>query len=689
MKKRNRFLRAEFLRDLSVAFLLPFFFVLLGITIYTYRTVRNDTERTNTVYASMLCSQMKKEIGKYQAIVETAALQETVQSMDYTQAEPYLQSLLQQEKGVWSHFIIANQYGTEQVHTEGKDGHGYSIKREEVFQKPWENEGTYVCEPTVSISTGRAVLGIGTPVFRGDKKVGVLIGYLRLEAVSDILNEYELTENSYVFMLNSDGMLSAHPDQEQVLKTFYGVPKNGDAEAEDFYEKIPEQQKQLYLAMTEGKSDSTIIKTEQGTYLYTYCPLGIRQMSVCIVSPMKEAFSLVYGLGRMMLICMLLICVFGILGTFRLASQIMRLFGWIVEQTSMLSRGNTSLKERKLPYEKTREIILLKNSVTVLAAGMKNIFSSLEQRSEELRTMVGEVSEHAETADTGMEQISGYLEHFACKIKDVTEASERLKTSSSKNLDFVTAIASYAGEGNGYALEMTQRAAKAEENAETGRKSALKILAEIRGKLRDSMEESRKTAQIEELTQEIMEIAGRTNLLSLNASIEAARAGTAGAGFAVVAQEIRNLAGRCRTTAERIQYISSVVTEAVQHLNQNAEGIMSYIDSVVLEDYAFFMDVAKSYDTDAGEIAQMMERFSGHANQLRTSFKKMDGSIADISGCMDENQEGISGITEHMSDFSKVLHDIHMEMDSCGHISVQLQENLCEFRKERKCGGNA
>ena len=165
-EKRKGSLKLQFLKDNFMTFLFPFLLVLFVIMGYTYQTVKAETERKNTIYASMLCNQMKTQIEKYAAIVETAAMQEAVKSLDYTQAEPYLQELLEKEgKEVWSHFIIANQYGTEQAHTEGKDGHGYSIRTYEEFKRPWEEETTVVCEPAVSLSTGRAVLGIRTPTF--------------------------------------------------------------------------------------------------------------------------------------------------------------------------------------------------------------------------------------------------------------------------------------------------------------------------------------------------------------------------------------------------------------------------------------------------------------------------------------------------------------------------------------------
>lgn len=194
----------------------------------------------------MLSNQIKTELEKYVGIVETAAMQEAVISLDYTQAEPYLEDLLEKEGKVWSHFIIKNQYGTEQAHSEGKEGHGYSISREEAFVKSWKEDITFICEPSISISTGRAVLGIGTPNYRDDKKIGVLIGYLRLEAVSDILNQYELTKGGYAFMLNSDGTLSAHPDSERVLNECYGKPESNNETELAFYNSIPKDLKELY-----------------------------------------------------------------------------------------------------------------------------------------------------------------------------------------------------------------------------------------------------------------------------------------------------------------------------------------------------------------------------------------------------------------------------------------------------------
>lgn len=301
--RKGKPLKIALFRDLTLTFLIPFFLVLLTIFFYILSSVEKETEQKNTIFAEQLSNQMQTELEKYVSIIETAAMQEAVISLDYTQAEPYLQELLAKEgTDVWSHFLIANQYGTEQAHTEGKSGHGYSISREEVFSKTWNESVTYVCEPMISISTGNAVLGIGTPIYRGEEKVGVLIGFLRLESIANILNQYEFTEGGYAFMLNSDGTLSAHPDQSLVLAEYYGMPDETDAEAVAFYNSIPEKLKQVYRAMTNGESGSIMVKNQGNLSLYSYYPLGVHNMSICIVSPVKEAFSLVAGLLYAMVI---------------------------------------------------------------------------------------------------------------------------------------------------------------------------------------------------------------------------------------------------------------------------------------------------------------------------------------------------------------------------------------------------
>lgn len=668
MKHHKHTLKFRYLKDIFFTFFLPFLLILLIITLYTYKMVKEETERKSTIYAAMLCSHMQTEITKYQAIVETAAMQEAVISLDYTQAEPYLQSLLALEgSDVWSHFLIANQYGTEQAHTEGKEGHGYSIRTEEAFSRPWKNDETIICEPSISISTGRAVLGIGTPIYRNGKKVGVLIGYLRLECISDILNQYQFTDSSYAFMLNSDGTISAHPDQSLVL--------NADA-------VIPDSLKAVFPAMTEGKAGTLAVSDNGTPALFSYYPLGIQNMSVCIVSPMNEAFALVYGLIKTMMICILFVCLVGIAGTIVLSSRTASLIHWIEEQTFLLTQGITTLRNKKLAYERTREINSLKSSIFTLSSGLNHILSGLNARSQELKSTVTDTSRHIRTADTNINNISSHLNHFAAGINQITESAEALRQNSSQNLDFATAISTFANDGDNYTSDMMAKAEKFEKNAQAGKASTLNILSEIRHNLQISVQESNKSTLINDLTEEIMSISKQTNLLSLNASIEAARAGSAGQGFTVVASEIRTLAESCQNTAERIQSISHTVTSAVIKLTHDAEELMSYIDSSILEDYNFFTQIANNYYSDATEISKMMERFADHARQLRASFAQMDSSISHISSTMDENSGNITEIAGFTSDFADMLHDINKEISSCSHISVLLQESLSEFHKE-------
>lgn len=367
-KTRKRYsLRISFLKDLSFTFLIPFLAILLIIVIYAFQTVRMDSRKNDQAVASMIANQMNTEIGKYAAVVETAALQESVISLDYTQAEPYLHKLMeQQEKDVWSHFLITNQYGTEQVHTEGKEGHGYSIAQEDTFQQPWKTKKTYVSEPQISVSTGRAVLGIGTPIFRDGKEVGVLIGFLRLEAVSDILNN-KVTDHSYAFMTNSDGTISAHPKAEIVLK-------------KKFHDNA-----EIASKMKEGKKGSTVY----GKYLYSYYPLGIHNMEICVVSPVKEAFHVMYGILYVALVGIVISCMAGIFGTILLSRRVNGLVNWIVSQMLRLASGDTQIERGKsVSYEKTKEVHELYNAVNSLADALKQILESLGTNARELESTV-------------------------------------------------------------------------------------------------------------------------------------------------------------------------------------------------------------------------------------------------------------------------------------------------------------
>lgn len=682
MRQTRRTLKGALLKDLTLTFLFPFLLVLLTIFFYITASVEKETEQKNTIFAAQLSNQMQAALEKYVSIVETAAMQEAVISLDYTQAEPYLQELLEKEgSDVWSHFVVANQYGTEQAHTEGKEGHGYSISREEAFSRPWKEEATFICEPTISISTGRAVLGIGTPIFRGEKKVGVLIGYLRLECIADILNQYEFSEGGYAFMLNSDGTLSAHPDQDLVLKTYYGVPDEKDAEEVAFYNHIPYKLKKVYQAMTDGESGSMTVMEDGISALYSYYPLGIHNMSICIVTPVKEAFSLVEGLLYAMIVAVILLCIVGMAGTFSLSAKMNSLVKWIDAQTAMLTKGKTAVEGKRLAYDKTREIQRLKEAIFTLASSLNNILSQLEEQSGQLKGMVDQVSGNVKVAEANMKNVSNNMQQFARGIEEVTTDAEELRVSSAKNLQFATAIADFSKEGNSYTMDMSRKAEKFEKNAKTGQDSTLSMLTQIRDKLSASLEESSKVSLIRKLTEEIMEISSQTNLLSLNASIEAAKAGSAGRGFAVVASEIRALAEKCQSTAEGIQHISTVVNQAVEGLSQDAGKLLQYIDSSVMQDYDFFANIAENYCQDAIKISGMMNRFAEHAEQLSRSFASMDGSISHISATMDENSSGITEIVDHTSSYVSALHEIHTQIGSCDRISLKLKESLTQFHE--------
>lgn len=197
------------------------------------------------------------------------------------------------------------------------------------------------------------------------------------------------------------------------------------------------------------------------------------------------------------------------------------------------------------------------------------------------------------------------------------------------------------------------------------------------GVLNKAIEQSRSVEQIDLLTKDILSISSSTDLIAVNASIEAARAGTAGKGFAVVAQEIRKLADSCAETAGHIQQVSVVVTGAVEHLSESAQDLVDYLGQNILTQFELSVQSGQQYRKDAAYIEASMEAFQQQSERLQTAMDEIaasitgiseaiDGALPDVTGAADSTRilaEDMTGIAARMDTNQEIVGELNRQMD--------------------------
>ena len=144
-------------------------------------------------------------------------------------------------------------------------------------------------------------------------------------------------------------------------------------------------------------------------------------------------------------------------------------------------------------------------------------------------------------------------------------------------------------------------------------RSALTEMEEVRKKTAETMslldqaiEKSQNVNQIGVLTQAILKISASTNLIAINASIEAAQAGAAGTGFSIVAQEVRQLADSCAETANNIQQVSGEVTGAVDYLSESARELSGYLSQAIIAQLERSVQAGQQYRVDSDYVGHVL-----------------------------------------------------------------------------------
>ena len=230
-----------------------------------------------------------------------------------------------------------------------------------------------------------------------------------------------------------------------------------------------------------------------------------------------------------------------------------------------------------------------------------------------------------------------------------------------------------------YSAAMKIRANEMEAVAQTNTEVIQKKAVDILKVLEEAIENSKSVDQVTKLTKDIVEISSTTNLIALNASIEAMRAGEAGKGFAVVASEIKSLAGSCSETAGRIQEINQIVTNAVHNLSKHSQDMADYLSETILTEFQEFVCSGRQYKEDAEYVKEMIDAFNSRTDRLRNSMSEIAASIDGITRAIDDGAAGITGVAGSTKSLVEDMADITGRMDTNREIVKELKKQMGVF----------
>ncbi|CAI8947098.1 Methyl-accepting chemotaxis protein McpG [Pseudomonas chlororaphis] len=518
-------------------------------------------------------------------------------------------SLLEQ-KALTSTFMasyLGDASGSFTIRPDAKMPDGFDPRVRPWYKGAESSSGSTLTEPYIDAATGQLIISVATASRHAGQSIGVVGGDLSLQTLVETLNALDFDGMGYAFLVSADGKILVHPDKALVMKSLSeAYPQNTPRISGEFSE----------------------IEVEGKTRIVTFTPIkGLPSVNwyIGLSVDKDKAFSMLSKFRAS-----------AIIATVIAVAIIIALLGMLIRVLM-------------------QPLHVMTRAMQDIADGEGDLTRRLSiQNQDEFGILGTAFNRFVERIHGSIREVSSATEHVNEVALRVVSASNSSMLNSDEQASRTNSVAAAINQLGAAAQEIARNAAQASQQASDARSLAedgqqvvdRSILA--MNQLSDMISASSsnietlnsKTVNIGQILEVITSISQQTNLLALNAAIEAARAGEAGRGFAVVADEVRNLAHRTQESAQQVQtMIEELQVGARESVSTMSNSQRHSQDSVEIANQAG--ERLNSVTQRIGEIDGMNQSVATATEEQTSVVESINMDITEINTL---NQEGVENL---------------------------------------------
>jgi methyl-accepting chemotaxis protein len=550
---------------------------------------------------------------------------------------------------------ITEDYATEEYNYPAQ--HWYTIGKETTKNIAWQ-------EPYYDDIVKLTMTTASSPIYDENKNfLGVATADMSLKTIQENIKNIKVGETGKAMLLGKDGIYLAGVAEELVMKTKATEDKNASIA-------------KLGQDILQNKEGTSYFEDEKGKNFVYYKQIPELGWNVVLSIPEKELYAPINKLVINIVILSLITCILVILAVGIFSRYITKNVKEVNDLSRSIAEGDLTniinVKSENELGSMGNNLNKMNNNLRALVQRISGSLENVVATSEELTASSDQTQQSAQQVSLAIQEVAFGSAEQVDITNNTTRIAEEIFTGMeqiSNNIQAVTNTSIEASKRAGKGNEVVYLAVEQMNNIKdkvTVSTQAVAILGD-------------KSKEIGSIVSLITSIAGQTNLLALNAAIEAARAGEQGRGFAVVADEVRKLAEQSASAAGNI---SNLINE-IQKEIVNAVGAMDNGTIAVQDGISMVNQAGKSFGEileDINYIASQMQDVSAVTEEISAGTHNMLGAIENVAKISTESSGNAENVVAASQEQTALMKEVANAAENLTQMAVELQSLMSGFK---------